>query len=75
MEQDILDSARSAVFKASESPEGFCMKIEGYDFNRGVDYRELLKSMVSTGFQASNFGDAIDIVNQMVSKFKIYFHW
>lgn len=75
MEQDILDSARSAAFKASESLEGTCMKIEGYDFNRGVDYRELLKSMVSTGFQASNLGDAIDIVNQMVSKFKIYFHW
>lgn len=66
MEQDFLDSARSAAFKASESLEGTCMKIEGYDFNRGVDYRELLKSMISTGFQASNLGDAIDVVNQML---------
>ncbi|KAH7850987.1 hypothetical protein Vadar_005605 [Vaccinium darrowii] len=41
-------------------------KIEGYDFNQGVNYSELLRSMVSTGFQASNLGDAIQVVNQMV---------
>ncbi|KHG22370.1 Deoxyhypusine synthase [Gossypium arboreum] len=41
-------------------------RIEGYDFNQGVNYCRLLKSMLSTGFQASNFGEAIEIVNEML---------
>nr|CCU83300.1 homospermidine synthase [Distimake quinquefolius] len=60
-----MDSARAAVFKKSESLDGN-MKIEGYDFNRGVDYPHLLKSLLSTGFQASNLGEAIKIVNDML---------
>lgn len=62
-----LEAARLAVFKPSENLEGKSVRIMGYDFNQGVDYSQLLKSMVSTGFQASNLGDAFDIVNQMVS--------
>ncbi|XP_055805416.1 deoxyhypusine synthase isoform X2 [Solanum dulcamara] len=65
-EDNIMDSVRSVVFKESENLEGSCTKIEGYDFNKGVNYAELFKSMVSTGFQASNLGDAIEIVNQML---------
>lgn len=42
------------------------VKVAGYDFNRGLDLAELLKSFSTTGFQASNLGDAIDVVNQMV---------
>lgn len=61
-----MESVRSVVFKQSETLEGSCIKIEGYDFNRGIDYPELLHSMISTGFQASNLGDAIQVVNQMV---------
>ncbi|KAG6431724.1 hypothetical protein SASPL_109807 [Salvia splendens] len=59
-------TVRSTVFKASESLEGTSAKIEGYDFNKGVDYHELLKSMAVTGFQASNLGDAIQLINEMV---------
>lgn len=63
-----MDSARLAVVKkSSDTLEGICRKIEGYDFKNGVDYHALLNSMVSTGFQASNLGDAIDVINQMVS--------
>lgn len=57
---------RAVVFKESESLEGSSDKIEGYDFNQGVNYSQLLASMVSTGFQASNLGDAIRVVNQML---------
>ncbi|KAF8406907.1 hypothetical protein HHK36_006028 [Tetracentron sinense] len=64
--QQLLASLRSAVFKESETLGESFVKIEGYDFNRGVDYSQLLKSMVSTGFQASNLGDAIEVVNQML---------
>ncbi|NP_001234495.1 deoxyhypusine synthase [Solanum lycopersicum] len=66
LKYSIMDSVRSVVFKESENLEGSCTKIEGYDFNKGVNYAELIKSMVSTGFQASNLGDAIAIVNQML---------
>ncbi|KAK3436315.1 hypothetical protein EUGRSUZ_C00926 [Eucalyptus grandis] len=66
MKESLMASVHSTVFKESETLEGMCMKIEGYDFNGGVDYHRLLKSMVSTGFQASNLGDAIEVVNQML---------
>lgn len=67
MKNGLIESVHSTVFKESESLEGQCVKIEGYDFNQGVNYSRLLRSMVSTGFQASNLGDAIEVVNQMVS--------
>ncbi|CAN4078372.1 unnamed protein product [Withania somnifera] len=66
LKDNIMDSVRSVVFKESENLEGSCAKIEGYDFNNGVNYAQLFKSMLSTGFQASNLGDAIQIVNQML---------
>jgi len=67
IKDNLLATVHSAVFKDSESLEGKCVKIEGYDFNLGVNYSQLLRTMVSTGFQASNLGDAIKVVNQMVS--------
>ncbi|XP_057535265.1 deoxyhypusine synthase-like [Amaranthus tricolor] len=67
MENDIMASVRSVVFKESENLEGKCIKIEGYDFNQGVNYPKLLKSFISTGFQASNLGEAIDVVNEMLN--------
>ncbi|KAK0570936.1 hypothetical protein LWI29_008706 [Acer saccharum] len=66
MEENLLASVHSTVFIESESLEGKSVKIEGYDFNQGVNYSQLFKSMLSTGFQASNFGDAIQVVNQML---------
>ncbi|KAH9603460.1 hypothetical protein KSS87_003814 [Heliosperma pusillum] len=66
MEDDTMSSVRSVVFKESENLEGKRPIIASYDFNQGVNYSQLLKSFVSTGFQASNLGDAIQIVNQML---------
>jgi deoxyhypusine synthase len=40
--------------------------IEGYDFNGGVNYDKIIDSFSSTGFQASTFSQAIDIVNEMI---------
>ncbi|MFS7973976.1 Deoxyhypusine synthase [Helianthus anomalus] len=65
-EAKVIENLRSVVFKESESLEGACSKINGYDFNKGVDYSQILKSLLSTGFQASNLGDAIQTVNQML---------
>ncbi|GAB4852740.1 hypothetical protein Ancab_016949 [Ancistrocladus abbreviatus] len=66
MEDNLLAFVHSTVFKSSETLEGKCIKIEGYDFNQGVNYPQLLKSFISTGFQASNLGEAIEVVNQML---------
>lgn len=66
MKYTLPETVRSTVFKESEQLDGTCAKIEGYDFNKGVNYQELFKSMAVTGFQASNLGDAIQLVNEMV---------
>ncbi|CAN6456995.1 unnamed protein product [Victoria cruziana] len=65
-EKSMVESVHSIVFKESECLEGKCEKIAGYDFNNGVDYGMILRSMRVTGFQASNLGDAIDVVNRML---------
>ena len=40
----------------------------GYDFNKGVDYHALLQSYKYSGFQATNFGLAVEEINKMISK-------
>nr|XP_043614122.1 deoxyhypusine synthase [Erigeron canadensis]XP_043614123.1 deoxyhypusine synthase [Erigeron canadensis]XP_043614124.1 deoxyhypusine synthase [Erigeron canadensis] len=62
----VIEKLRSVVFKESESLKGSCPKIQGYDFNNGVHYSNLFNSFLSTGFQASHLGDAIQTVNQML---------
>ena len=41
-------------------------KVQGYDFNQGVDHRALLQSFLTTGFQATHVGLAIQQINSMV---------
>ncbi|XP_042462112.1 deoxyhypusine synthase-like isoform X2 [Zingiber officinale] len=66
-DQETLESVRSVVFKPSISlEEKRFTKVAGYDFNQGLDLLGLLDSLSGTGFQASNLGDAIEIVNQMI---------
>lgn len=66
--KDPLEGVRAIVLKPSESlDESRFTKIAGADFNdAGLGLDGLLGSLASTGFQASNLGDAIDVVNQMV---------
>ncbi|KAF1859246.1 hypothetical protein Lal_00009830 [Lupinus albus] len=63
---DAIATAHSAAFKESENLQGKCLQIQGYDFNQGINYPQLLQSMLTTGFQASNLGDAIQVINQML---------
>ena len=42
------------------------VRVQGYDFNKGVDYHELLSTFKTSGFQATNFGLAVDEINRMV---------
>ncbi|KAG8007042.1 Deoxyhypusine synthase, partial [Nibea albiflora] len=60
--------AMEAVLKPScDLPEDM-PKIRGYDFNQGVDLQAVLKSYLTTGFQASRLGLAIQEINQMIEK-------
>ncbi|KAJ2610600.1 Deoxyhypusine synthase [Coemansia sp. RSA 1365] len=58
-------SATSAVLVRSEGVSEGTKQIRGYDFEDGVDYNKLLGSYMTTGFQATNFGQAVEIVNKM----------
>jgi deoxyhypusine synthase len=56
----------------SDEPDD-AVEIEGYDFNKGVDWSKLIDSFASTGFQASLLCKAVDIIKRMrKEKCKIY---
>jgi deoxyhypusine synthase len=55
--------ARKNILKKSEELKGASVK--GYDFNKGINYEEILNSFESVGAQATNFGKAIKIINEM----------
>lgn len=40
--------------------------VKGYSFDNGVDYEALLDSYIRTGFQAANFGLALNEINRML---------
>lgn len=44
------------------------VKIEGYDFDNGVDYEKIVASFGSMGAQASEFSKAIEITNEMIDE-------
>ena len=62
--------AAQAVLVQSQEMPADSVKVQGYDFNQGVDYHKLLKSYTTSGFQATNFGLAVEEINKMVSKYR-----
>ncbi|MCX6748516.1 MAG: deoxyhypusine synthase [Candidatus Pacearchaeota archaeon] len=57
------DVARKNILR--ESSEACGLTIKGYDFNKGVDFSKLIDSFSSTGFQASNLSQAIELIKKM----------
>lgn len=55
----------SVLVKSAKLPDATPM-VKGYDWNNGLDYDRLLDSYKHCGFQATNFGNAIDEINKMV---------
>lgn len=64
-------AATDAVLKPSDPVPEDARKVSGIDFNKYVDReitaRELVEGMANMGFQASAVGDAVRIINGMVS--------
>nr|XP_045235827.1 deoxyhypusine synthase isoform X2 [Macaca fascicularis] len=67
-EREAPAAALAAVLKHSSTLPPESTQVRGYDFNRGVDYRALLKAFGTTGFQATNFERAVQQVNAMIEK-------
>lgn len=68
------DTTEPVIVSVPEVAERSLLKTEvaGYDFNRGINYSELLKSYLTSGFQATNFGLAVEQIEQMVSEILVY---
>ena len=65
IKSELPELLQTAVLGESEPmPEG-SVPVKGYDFNKGVDLDALLKSLATTGFQASNFAMAVEEVKRM----------
>lgn len=58
------------IYRNSEPFPEDAPKVQGYDFNQGVDHKALLKSFFNTGFQATHFGRAVQEINRMVRRLK-----
>ena len=62
----ILEKLNEAVYFKSLPPPEDAVMVKGYDFNKGLDYEAMFKSYISTGFQATALGNAIETVNAMI---------
>ncbi|MCL5018641.1 MAG: deoxyhypusine synthase family protein, partial [Candidatus Pacearchaeota archaeon] len=57
--------ARENVLReCTYEPEG--KTIQGYDFDNGVDYKQIFESFETTGFQATSFFRAKEIIRKMI---------
>lgn len=52
------------IFRPSSEIQG--QKIEGYDFDNGIEYDGIFGKLHSTGFQATALAKAIDLTNEMI---------
>src|SRR3989344_3729664 len=60
---DIRKESEEAILKESEEIEG--EKVQGYDFNKGLNWDEIINSFSSTGFQATHLARAVEIIKEM----------
>ncbi|UYV63422.1 DHPS [Cordylochernes scorpioides] len=60
--QNLVDAV---LIKTTAKTEN-SIEVKGYDLNEGVDYNKLLNSYLTTGFQATNYGLAVQQVKNML---------
>nr|ACO12419.1 Probable deoxyhypusine synthase [Lepeophtheirus salmonis] len=63
---DTRTTEETVLLKSEPMPKD-SQEVEGYDFNKGLDYHALLQSYKSSGFQATNFGLGVDVINNMIT--------
>jgi len=62
-----LETAKAAVLVQSEEVDPTLPKVRGYDFNEPFDFDKFIGSYLTTGFQASNLGQAIETIKSMLA--------
>ncbi|MBM3232047.1 deoxyhypusine synthase [Candidatus Pacearchaeota archaeon] len=60
------ETARKNLLRDSSEPEG--LSVRGPDFNLGVNYKNIIDSFATSGFQATHLSKAIEIVNKMIEE-------
>lgn len=63
--------AKEAVLVASDKLPEDTPVVSGYDFNNGINYDLILQSYLKSGFQATNFGKAVQEIDKMVKAFPL----
>jgi deoxyhypusine synthase len=61
-------TAKKNTLRKSQQSNIGGMTVKGHDFNKKSDYRDIVKSLSTTGFQASHLGKAIEITNEMIQE-------
>jgi deoxyhypusine synthase len=61
-----FEKVKEAVLVPSDKTPESSPVVKGYDFNRGVNWEELVENYKYIGFQATNFGRAVDEINKMI---------
>ena len=61
-----VENAKTAVLLPSENLPSDSLVIEGYNWNKGIIYEDIFKKYITTGFQATNLGLAVEEVNKML---------
>lgn len=61
-----INEAFQNLYKRTESVDFLNEKVEGYAWKDGVNYSKILESYLKTGFQATNFGRAVQEINRML---------
>lgn len=55
---------KADIYSVGKKPDS--APIKGYDFNSGVNYQQILESFATTGLQATNLSNAINILNEAI---------
>jgi len=58
--------ARENLLRKAKEVDG--LKVEGYDFDKGINFSEIIRGFKASGAQASEFGRAIEIVDEMIKE-------
>lgn len=71
--RDVQEAIAVVLTPSKSLPEGYSTPVRGYDFSdaecgRPLDYHALLQSYRTTGFQATNFGMAVEEITRMVGQ-------
>lgn len=66
--ENVPECSKNAVLVQSSPLPSETPTVHGYDFNKGINYHELLKSYINIGFQGTTFGLAIEEIKKMLDE-------